>query len=147
MQRPEQVLAEQRKHQQDDQRDAAGTDRHIASLCGGGALGQPGIDRSTAGRIDDHEKRDEGGEEEKEYNEEDAKEKLSEAGFKKNKLPEGIVKADKSIKQALENGFNENKKQGYKPAPGNAGSLMNECFSVVGVNMIDAIMHRNMLNF
>ena len=79
------------------------------------------------------------GDEDKGFDKKEATEKLKSAGFVKNKLPQSVVKADPSIKQALENGFNENKKQGYKPAPGNAGSLMNECFSVVGVNMIDAM--------
>ena len=79
---------------------------------------------------------DEGGEEEKEYNKEEAEEKLSDAGFTKGKVSGEVNKGDPSIQKAVKNGFKKNEKDDYNPAPGNAGSLMNEVFSTVGVNMV-----------
>ena len=82
---------------------------------------------------------DEGGEEEKEYNKEEAEAKLSEAGFTDGKVPDDVNESDPSIQEACDNGYKTNEETGYKPAPGNAGSLMNEVFSTVGVNMIRAM--------
>ena len=82
---------------------------------------------------------DEGGEEEKEYNKEEAETKLSEAGFTEGKVPDNVNESDPSIQEAFDNGYKTNEETGYKPAPGNAGSLMNEIVSTVGVNMIRAM--------
>jgi hypothetical protein len=73
------------------------------------------------------------------FDEKETLEKLKEAGFGNNKLPDSIKKSDPSIAQALKFGFKANEDAGYKPAPGNAGSLFNENFSVIGVNMLDAM--------
>ena len=82
---------------------------------------------------------DKGGEEEKEYNKEEAETKLSEAGFTEGKVPDNVNESDPSIQEAFDNGYKTNEETGYKPAPGNAGSLMNEIVSTVGVNMIRAM--------
>jgi hypothetical protein len=59
----EQLLAEQREDQQDRPGDQARLERHRALLRRARAGGQPGVDRRAARRVDHHEQRDEGREE------------------------------------------------------------------------------------
>ena len=63
----QQLFAEQRENQQDDAGDERRADRHAPRLRPARTRGQPGIDRRAAGRIDHHEQRDEGGEEQLEH--------------------------------------------------------------------------------
>ena len=64
MERRQEIDAEQREDQQDSRRDGTGAQGHVAALRRVRALGQSGIDRCAAGRIDDHKQGHEGGEEE-----------------------------------------------------------------------------------
>mgnify|MGYP003649959903 CR=1 FL=1 len=59
MQCVEQILAEQREADEDDARDDHRADRHAAALGRCRALGQSGIDRGAAGRVDNDEQCDE----------------------------------------------------------------------------------------
>ena len=63
-----------------------------------------------------------------------------ELGFEKGKLPESMMKADKTILKALIKGFN--KGPDWTPAPGSKTSLFNETMSMVGTQLAVELANR-----
>jgi len=61
-------------------------------------------------------------------------------GFEKGKLPESMMKADKTILKALKKGFN--KGPDWTPAPGSKTSLFNETMSMVGTQLAVDLANR-----